>query len=65
MFDPAATGFGVSASVTLMSAVEPTFAVSVAVSFSRFASFPPPTSAVFVKVTEADCDTLALSVIEG
>ncbi len=66
MLAPAATvGLGEPASVTLMSALEITLAVSVAVSFSRFASPPPPTTAVFVTVAGADCSTLALSVIDG
>jgi hypothetical protein len=62
---PAATGFGDPVLVTLMSALETTLATSVALSFARFTSPPPLTSAVFVTVDGAVCATLALSVIEG
>ncbi len=61
----AATGLGVPASVTAMSELEPTVAVSVAVSFRRFASPPPATVAVLTKVAGEDCDTRAFSVIDG
>jgi hypothetical protein len=62
---PAATGFGDALLVTLKSAVETTLAMSVAVSFKRFASPPPPTTAVLTTVDGADCETLAFSVIDG
>ncbi len=65
MLEPAVTGFGAPASVTLMSALDTTLAVSVAMSLSRFASPPPPTTAVLVTVTGADCMTFALIVIDG
>jgi hypothetical protein len=63
MLLPAATGFGEAASLTAMSAIEITFAVSVAVSFSRFASPPPPTTAVLIRVAGADCEMPAVTVI--
>jgi hypothetical protein len=62
---PAATGFGDPAFVTLKSALDTTLATSVALSFARLISPPPPTSAVFVTVEGAACVTLALTVIEG
>jgi hypothetical protein len=65
MLLPAATGFGDPESVTLMSALDTTFATSVALSFARLISPPPPTIAVLVTVDGADCATLALIVIEG
>jgi hypothetical protein len=37
----------------------------VAVSFSKFASPPPPTTAVFVTVAGAACDTAPFKVIDG
>jgi hypothetical protein len=60
-----ATGLGEPESVTAMSALETTAAKSVAVSLSRFASPPPETVAVFVRVAGADWDTKALRMIEG
>src|ERR1700722_8783309 len=65
MLFPAATGFGDPLSVTVISALEPTLATSVAISFNRLASPPPPTIAVFVNVAGDDCDTRAFIVIEG
>jgi hypothetical protein len=65
MLAPAATGFGDPALVALMSALEITFATSVAMSLRRLLSPPPPTTAVFVTVAGADCDTLAFSVMKG
>jgi hypothetical protein len=65
MLLPAATGFGDPLSVTCISALEPTIATSVAISFSRLASPPPPTVAVFVNIAGDDCDTRAFMVIEG
>ena len=65
MLLPAATGFGAPASVTLMSALDTTFATSVAVSFAKLISPPPPTTAVFVTVAGAVCVTLTLIVIDG
>jgi len=46
MLLPAATGFGDPLSVTLMSALETTLAISVALSFARLISPPPLTNAV-------------------
>src|SRR5215831_8724559 len=60
-----ATGLGEPESVTAMSALEPALAVSVAVSLSRLASPPPAMFAIFVRVAGADCETSALSVIDG
>ena len=60
-----ATGFGEPESVTARSALDPTAAVSVAVSLNRFASPPPATVAAFISVAGADCATNALRVIEG
>ena len=65
MFAPAATGLGDAASVTDISALDPTAAVSVARSFNRFASLPPPIVALFVKVAGADCETATVIVIDG
>src|ERR1700722_1014560 len=65
MFAPPATGLGEPASVTAISALEPTLAVSVARSLSRFASPPPPTVAVLVTVAGAVGSTLTFSVIGG
>ena len=65
MLPPAATGFGVPTFVTLMSVLETTVAMSVALSFARLISPPPPTIAVLVTVAGADCVTFALTMIEG
>ena len=65
MLLPAATGFGDAVLAMLKSALETTFATSVAVSLERFISPPPPTIAVFVTVEGAVCNTLAVTVIEG
>ncbi len=65
MFAPAATGLGDAASVTDMSALDPTAAVSVARSFNRLASLPPPMVAEFVKVAGADWETATVTVIAG
>ena len=65
MLLPAATGFGDAALVTLRSAVENTFAMSIAVSFARLVSPPPPTVAMLVTMEGAVCATLALMVIDG
>jgi hypothetical protein len=62
---PAATGFGDALLVTLKSAVETTLAMSVAVSLRKFASPPPATTAVLVKVAGAAGDTMAFTVIDG
>ena len=53
MLLPAATGFGEAATPTLRSAVEITWAVSVAVSFARLASPPPLMVAVLVTTAGA------------
>jgi len=60
-----ATGFGAPESVTLKSALETTFAISVPVLLTAVASPPPLTLAMFVSVAGADCDTVAFSVIDG
>jgi hypothetical protein len=60
-----ATGLGAPESVTLTSALDPTAAVSVAVSLRRFASPPPATVAMLVMVAGADWETKAFRVIEG
>lgn len=65
IFAPAATGIGEAASVTEMSALEITVAMSVARSFRRLASFPPLIVAVFVSVAGADWDTLRFNAIDG
>jgi len=65
MLPLAATGLGEPESVTAMSALDPTAAVSIAVSLRRFASPPPETVATLVIVAGADWDTKALRVIEG
>ncbi len=65
MLLPLATGFGDAASVTAISALETTFATSVDVSFSRFASPPPEIAAMLVNVAGADCETRAFKVIAG
>ena len=65
MFPLAATGFGEAAAVTARSALEPTAAVSVAVSLRRLASPPPETVAIFVIVAGAACETSAVNAIEG
>src|SRR5215467_859948 len=65
MLPPLATGLGDAASVTDISALEPTIATSVAESLVRSASPPPLIVAMFVKVAGADCATRAFSVIAG
>src|SRR5262252_8361003 len=65
MLPPLATGFGDAASVTAMSALEPTIATSVALSLVKSASPPPLIVATLVKVAGADCATSAFSVIAG
>src|SRR5579863_4579265 len=65
MFPPLATGSGDAASVTDMSAVEMTAAVSIAVSLVRSASPPPSMVAMFVNVAGADCETRAFRVMAG
>ena len=65
MFDPAATGSGLSVSVTDKSALEAGLAESIAVSFNGLMSPPPLTTTVLLIVAGADCDTFTLTVIAG
>jgi hypothetical protein len=60
-----ATGLGEPESVTLKSAPETTFAMSVAVLLRGLTSPPPLTVAVLVRVAGADCETKAFTVIDG
>ena len=60
-----ATGLGEPESVTLKSALETTFAMSVAVSLRGLTSPPPLTVAVLVRVAGADWETRAFRVIDG
>ncbi len=62
---PAATGLGEPASVTLKSALDRTFAVSVDVFLKGSIAPPPLTTAVLISVAGAVCKTFAVMVIDG